>query len=68
MIQLRDPSRSNVDPGKRMKQSKNIHDPQNHGYDHDTIQNRLDGSLHWDEAIHQPQEDTHHDQNFQELN
>ena len=24
--------------------------------------------LHGDEAIHQPQKNTHHDQNFQELN
>ena len=24
--------------------------------------------LHGDEAIHQPQEDAHHDQNFQQLN
>jgi hypothetical protein len=51
-----------------MKQAKNIQDPQNHGNDHNAIQNRLDGSLHWDEAIHQPQENSHHDQNFEQLN
>ena len=30
--------------------------------------NTLDGSLHGNEAVHQPQEDTHHDENFQQLN
>jgi hypothetical protein len=51
-----------------MKESKNIQDPQNHRDDNDAVQNGFDGSLHWDEAIHQPQEDTHHDQNFEKLN
>ena len=50
-----------------MEQPSNIKDPQNHGNDHDAVQNRLDGSLHGNEAIHQPQEDTHHDENFQQL-
>ena len=50
-----------------MKQSKYIQQPQNHGNDHDAIQNRLDGSLHWNETIHQPQQDTHYDENFQNL-
>jgi hypothetical protein len=61
-------SGSNVDPGKGMKQPKNIQDPQNHRNNHDAVQNGLDGSLHGNETIHQPQEDTHHDQNFQQLN
>jgi len=51
-----------------VKQSKNIQQPQNHGNHYDAVQNSLDGSLHGDEAIHQPQKNTHHDQNFQELN
>jgi hypothetical protein len=62
------PLSSNVNSGKRIKQAKDVEDPENHGDDHDTIQNRLDSSLHGNEAIHQPQEDTHHDQNFEELN
>jgi hypothetical protein len=62
------PLSSDVDSGKRIKQSKDIEDPENHGDDYDTVQNRLDGSLHGNEAIHQPQEDTHHDENFEELN
>ena len=51
-----------------MKESKNIQDPQNHGNNYDAIQNGLDGGLHRDEAIHQPQKDTHHDENFEQLN
>jgi hypothetical protein len=60
--------RTNVDSGKGIKESKNIQDPQNHGNDHDAVQDRFDGSLHGNEAIHQPQEDTHHDENFEQLN
>ena len=62
------PSRSNVDSGKRMKQTENIQEPQNYGDNHDAVQNGLDGSLHGNEAIHQPQKNPHHDENFQELN
>jgi hypothetical protein len=51
-----------------MKESKNIQQPQDHGNDHDAVQNGLDLSLHGDEAIHQPQENTHNDKNFQQLN
>jgi len=50
-----------------MKQSKNIQDPQNYSNNHDAVQNGLDGPLHWNEAIDQPQENTHHDENFQDL-
>jgi hypothetical protein len=31
--------RTNVDSGKGTKESKNIQDPQNHGNDHDAVQN-----------------------------
>jgi hypothetical protein len=51
-----------------VKESKNIHEPQNYRNHYDAIQNGLDGSLHGNKAIHQPQEDAHYDQNFQELN
>jgi hypothetical protein len=60
--------RSNVDSGNRVEEPKNIQDPKNYRNDHDAVQNGLDGSLHWNEAIHQPQKNTHHDENFQELN
>jgi hypothetical protein len=62
------PLRSNVHAGKGVKEPENIQEPQNYGNDHDAVQNGLDGPLHGNEAIHQPQEDTHHDQNFQQLN
>jgi hypothetical protein len=48
-----------------MEQPGNIQDPQNDGYDHDAVENRLDSSLHGNESIHQPQENTDNDQNFQ---
>jgi hypothetical protein len=67
-VSLRRPSRPNVDAGEGMKQPENIQQPQDNRNDHDAIQNGLDRSLHGDEAIYQPQEDTHHDENFQQLN
>jgi hypothetical protein len=51
-----------------MKKSSDIQYPQDDRNDHYGIQNRLDGRLHGDEAIHQPQDNTHNDQNFHELN
>jgi hypothetical protein len=51
-----------------MEQPKNIQQPQNDRNDHDAIEDGFDRSLHGDEAIHQPQEDTYHDENFQQLN
>jgi len=57
----------NVDAGEGMKKSKNIQKPQHHGNDHDSIQDRLDRSLHWYEAVDQPKQNTHHDQNYQYL-
>ncbi len=51
-----------------MKESKDIQEPQNHANNHNGVQNRLEGRCHGDEAIHQPQQYTHHDQDFQYLN
>jgi hypothetical protein len=64
----RAPSTSNVDLGKRMEESENVEDPKNHGNHDDTVQDRLDTPLHWDEAIHQPQQDSYHNQYFENLN
>jgi hypothetical protein len=36
-------SSSETDTGKRVKQPKDIQQPQNHGNDHDAVQNGLDG-------------------------
>jgi hypothetical protein len=58
---------SDVHSGKRVEQSKYVQKPQHHSDDHDAVQDRLNGGLHRNEPIDQPQEDTHHDQNFDEL-
>ncbi len=65
---LVEPSRPNMNARQRMEQPENIQQPQDDCNDYDAIQNGLDRALHGDEAIHQPQEDTHHDDNFQYLN
>jgi hypothetical protein len=51
-----------------MNEPEDIEEPQNYRNDHDAVENRLDGSLHGNEAIHEPEKDTHHNKNFQELN
>ena len=56
-----------MNPGQRMEQSKNIQQPQNHGDHYNAIQNGLDGPLHWDESVHQPQKNTNNDQGFENL-
>jgi hypothetical protein len=56
-----------VDAGERMKKSKNVQKPQHHSDDHDRIQDRLDRSLHWYEAVDQPKQNTYHNQNQQYL-
>jgi hypothetical protein len=68
LVSLTHPLRSNVHARKGVKEPKNIQEPQNYGNDYDAVQNGLNCPLHGDEAIHQPQEDTHHDQNFKQLN
>jgi hypothetical protein len=62
------PSGTNVDVGQGMKQPENVQQPQDDRNDHDAIQNGLDRSLHGDEAIHEPQQDSCYDENFQYLN
>jgi hypothetical protein len=57
-----------MDAGKGMKQPENIQQPQDDCNDHDAIEDGLDGALHGNEAIHKPQEDSYHDENFQQLN
>ncbi|MFZ3201804.1 MAG: hypothetical protein WA175_11720 [Candidatus Acidiferrales bacterium] len=59
--------RPNVHAGERMKKSKNVHKPQNRGDYHDRIQDGLDRSLHWYEAVDQPKQNTDHEQNLEYL-
>jgi len=51
-----------------MKKSKYIQQPQHHGYDNYPIQDRLNGALHGDEAIYQPQENSDDNQDYDNLN
>jgi len=46
------PLRSKVDAGEGMKESEDIQEPQNHCHHHNTVQDRFDGGLHGNEAIH----------------
>ena len=56
-----------MNSGERVKESERVQKPQNNGNDDDAIQNRLDGSLHWDESVYRPEENTYNDQNFENL-
>jgi len=51
-----------------MEQSKDVQEPQDNGEDHDAVQNRLDGCLHRNEPIHEPQKHADYDENFDQLN
>ena len=51
-----------------MKDPKNIQEPQDHGNDHDGIQDRLDGARHRDEPVNQPEENPNHDQHCEYVN
>ena len=45
-----------------MKESEYIQEPQHDADDHDGVQDGLDAARHGDEAVHQPQQDTHDDE------
>jgi hypothetical protein len=57
-----------MDHGKGTEKSKNIQEPQNYDNDHNTIQDRLNGSRHRYAAINQSEENAHHDQSHYDLN
>ncbi|MGB8476008.1 MAG: hypothetical protein WCE61_18155 [Candidatus Acidiferrum sp.] len=46
-----------------MENSKNVQKPQHHTNDHHGIQDGFNRSLHWYEAVDQPEQNTHYDQN-----
>jgi hypothetical protein len=48
--------------------SKGIQQPQNYSNDDDAIQDRFDGSLHWEETVYEPQQDSYYDQRHDNLN
>jgi hypothetical protein len=55
-------------PGNGSEKSKSVQKPQDHGNDHDGIQDPFDSSLHWDVAINQPKENANYDQDYHKLN
>jgi hypothetical protein len=58
---------SDADVGDGVEQSKYIAEPPQDTNDNDYIQNRLDGTGHWDEAVDQPQDYADDDQSEQYL-
>jgi hypothetical protein len=52
-----------------MKEPEKIEQPQSERNDHNAVENRLDVSLqNGNEAIHELEKDTHHNENFPDLN
>ena len=51
-----------------MHESKDVQEPHNHHNDHDSIQDRLNGSCHGNETVDQPEENSNYDQNYAYLN
>jgi hypothetical protein len=51
-----------------MQNSKDIQEPQDYKNDHDSIQDRLDGARHRNEAVDEPEKNTNYDQNHKYLN
>jgi hypothetical protein len=58
---------ANADPGEGMENPKNIQEPQDSEYDHDCVQEGLDGSCHGNEVVHQPEQNTNHDERHQDV-
>ena len=44
------------DGGEAIEQPKRLQEPQHHSNDNDRVQDGLDGSLHWDVAVDQPEQ------------
>ena len=53
---------SQVYPGEVPQQAENVQQPQDHGNDHDGVQNRLYGSRHRDVPVDESQKDADDDQ------
>jgi hypothetical protein len=53
---------------QRVEQSKYIEEPQHHADDDDCVQDRLNAARHGYETIHQPQQNAHYDQGYENLN
>jgi hypothetical protein len=57
----------NVDMGERVEESENIQQPKHYGDDHYGVQDGFNRSLHWYEAVDQPEQKSDHDQNYEYL-
>jgi hypothetical protein len=59
---------SDMDTGEGVEQAKYVEEPKHDTDDHDRVQDGLDTACHGDETIHQPQQDAHYDQGYENLN
>jgi len=59
---------SDAEPGEGVEQSKYVEEPHHHANDDDRVQDRFNGTCHWDESVNQPQDDPYDDQGKQYLN
>jgi hypothetical protein len=50
-----------------MKESKDIQKPQDYEDDRDGVQDRLDGSCHRDVTVDEPEENSSHDQDQEDV-
>jgi hypothetical protein len=61
------PIRSNVNIHQGIQQAEHLQQPYDHCDDHNSVQDLLHRGLHRDEAIHEPQKDTYHYEDDQNL-
>jgi len=54
--------------GEIAEEAKDVQKPQNHGDNHDPIQDAFNGPLHRYVAVNQPKKNPNHDQDYHELN
>jgi len=50
------------------EESEDVEEPEDHGNHDDAIENGLDGALHRDEAVHQPEQNSDDNQNYDDVN
>jgi hypothetical protein len=58
---------SDTDTREGVEQTKYIKEPEHDADDHESVQDRLDTARHRDETIHQPKQDAHYDQGYENL-
>jgi hypothetical protein len=60
-------SASNVEAREGVKHPEQIEQPENRDDHHNAIQDRLHRRLHWDEAVHSPEQDSHENERDYDL-